>query len=167
MCVHLSVCHTVGKPPLPCSSVLLLAPPMCSTASPMGCACTSCGLGFPSPGAPAHGQPCLRTQPSASHPSSSLQLPVCCSLLRVLPCWTTCTVPPMLSAGRPWASPSHLAQVGPAAHQSGSRLQDKGRLSRAGFVPWQPPHRSPVPAHSLLRAAVSPPLAHRKCLHLN
>lgn len=113
----------------------VVAPPVDSTASPMGCGCTNCGWWFHSPGAPAHSQPCLHTQPYFWQPTGAH---------RSWPCLagTTCTVPPLLSAGCPWAAPSHLAQVGPAAHQSGSGLGDKQRAFVQGCVPLLAPHLS-------------------------
>lgn len=113
----------------------VVAPPVDSTASPMGCGCTNRGWWFHSPGAPAHSQPCLHTQPYFWQPTGAH---------RSWPCLagTTCTVPPLLSAGCPWAAPSHLAQVGPAAHQSGSGLGDKQRAFVQGCVPLLAPHLS-------------------------
>lgn len=113
----------------------VVAPPVDSTASPMGCGCTNRGRWFHSPGAPAHSQPCLHTQPYFWQPTGAH---------RSWPCLagTTCTVPPLLSAGCPWAAPSHLAQVGPAAHQSGSGLGDKQRAFVQGCVPLLAPHLS-------------------------
>lgn len=77
-----------------------------------------------------------------SRTSGSPQLPT--GAHRSWPCLagTTCTVPPLLSAGCPWAAPSHLAQVGPAAHQSGSGLGDKQRAFVQGCVPLLAPHLS-------------------------
>lgn len=77
-----------------------------------------------------------------SRTSGSPQLPT--GAQRSWPCLagTTCTVPPLLSAGCPWAAPSHLAQVGPAAHQSGSGLGDKQRAFVQGCVPLLAPHLS-------------------------
>lgn len=143
---------------LPCAALHLLwavpAPPVGSgfppqehlhTASP-ACALSQVPAVLPpacsSPCAAHYSGSCLAGPPAQSHP--------CCLqavLGLLLPTW------------RRWDL-QHISQ-------EADYRTNKGRLSRAGFVPWQPPHRSPVPAHSLLRAAVSPPLAHRKCLHLN
>lgn len=138
----------------------VVAPPVDSTASPMGCGCTNRGRWFHSPGAPAHSQPCLHTQPYFWQPTA----PRGCSPFVALPCWDHLHGPTpavsRLSLGcsfPPGAGGSCSTSV-----RKWIRGQTKGICPGLRSSPGTPPLRSPVPAHGLLQAAASPPLALRK-----